>query len=574
MVRELNLALRACVATFIVCAVAYPAAVWGFAQLLFPAQAEGSLVYSQDRTVIGSELIAQKFESDRYFHPRPSAADYKADAASGSNLGTKNPDLRKAVQERAEKLKATSEHPAPVDLVTASGSGLDPDISVEAAEYQAPRVAAARGWTVERVRAVDRTHDQPLRRNPRRPAARQRPALEPRTRRGERPRAIMRVEDQSMPATELHRPTPEQFLNLIRRQTRGRLKVYLGSAAGVGKTYAMLREGHRLKAQGVDVVIGLVETHGRAETQQQIGDLEVIPPRIIEYRGVTLREMDLDAILARRPMVCLVDELAHTNAPGSQHPKRYQDVEDLLHAGIHVITTVNVQHLESLYDEIERATNVRVKERLPDRVVAEADQIVNVDVSVEDLIERLSTGKIYPEDRISPALENFFRPSNLTRLREITMTEIAHLIDRRNRRAEADRYPLSATDRVMVGLSSRSPDAPALLRKTARLADRINAPWYAVYIQIPAEDITRIDALTQRLISNHLELAQQLGGIPMTFRGSDVASTILAFAREYAIKIIVVGKTRQPWYKRLWGRSILERLERHSEGIDIVIADV
>ena len=377
-----------------------------------------------------------------------------------------------------------------------------------------------------------------------------------------------------MTIVEPGRPTPEQFLNLIRRQERGRLKVYLGSSAGVGKTYAMLREGHRLKKQGVDVAIGLVETHGRAETAEQVGDLEVIPPRSIEYRGVTLREMDLDAVLARRPTVCLVDELAHTNAPGSRHAKRYQDVEDLLHAGIHVITTVNVQHLESLYDEIERATNVRVKERLPDRVLGEADQIVNVDISVEDLIERLNTGKVYPADRINTALENFFRPQNLTRLREITLTEIAHLIDRRTRRAQADQYPLSATDRVMVGLSSRSPNAPALLRKTARLADRLNAPWYAVYIQIPAEDLTRIDAATQRLISKHLELAQQLGGVPMTFRGPDVANTILAFAREYAIKVIVVGKTRQSWLHRLWGGSILERLEHHAEGIDILIADV
>ena len=268
-----------------------------------------------------------------------------------------------------------------------------------------------------------------------------------------------------MPSAETHRPTPEQFLSLIRRQTRGRLKVYLGSAAGTGKTYAMLREGHRLKSQRVDVVIGLVETHGRRETADQVGDLEIIPPRVVEYRGVTLREMDVDAIITRRPTVCLVDELAHTNAPGSRHPKRFQDVEDLLHSGIHVITTVNVQHLESLYDEIKRVTNVRVKERIPDRVLAEADQIVNVDISVEDLIERLNTGKVYPPDRINAALENFFTPSNLTRLREITLTEIAHLIDRRTRRAEADQFPLSATDRVMVGISSRSPNAPALLRR-------------------------------------------------------------------------------------------------------------
>ena len=377
-----------------------------------------------------------------------------------------------------------------------------------------------------------------------------------------------------MAIAEPSRPTPEQFLNLIRRQARGRLKVYLGSAAGVGKTYAMLREGQRLKKQGVDVVIGIVETHGRAETQEQIGDIEIVPPRIVEYRGVKLREMDLDAILARRPTVCLVDELAHTNVPGSKHSKRYQDVEELLLAGIHVITTVNIQHFESLYDEIERTTGVKVKERFPDRVLAEADQIVNVDVSVEDLIERLNTGKIYPEDRVNSSLENFFTPTNLTRLREITLTEIAHLIDRRTRRAEADQAPIATTDRVMVGVSSMSPNASALLRKTARVADRLNAPWYAVYVQTPSEDLTRIDAATQRMLSKTLELAQQLGGIPMTFRGPDIASTMWAFAQEYAIKVIVIGKSRQPWYRRLTRTSILERLMKITNDIDIYIMDV
>jgi two-component system sensor histidine kinase KdpD len=377
-----------------------------------------------------------------------------------------------------------------------------------------------------------------------------------------------------MATTEPARPTPEQFLTLIRRQERGRLKVYLGSSAGVGKTFAMLREGHRLKQQGVDVVIGLVETHGRAETAEQIGDLEVVPPRMIEYRGVTLREMDLDAILARKPTVCLVDELAHTNAPGSRHPKRYQDVEDMLRAGIHVITTLNVQHLESLYDQVERATGVKVKERLPDSVLAEADQIVNIDLSAEDLVDRLKAGKVYPPDRAERALENFFTAANLTRLREITLTEMAHLIDRRGRRAEADKAPASATERVMVGLSSRSPNAPALLRKAARLADRLNAPWYAVYIQTPAEDLTKTDAATHRILGKNLELAQQLGGLPMTFKGQDVASTIAAFAQEYGIKVIVMGKSRQPWFRRLWGPSILDRVLDKTEGVDIVIVDV
>ena len=375
-------------------------------------------------------------------------------------------------------------------------------------------------------------------------------------------------------AVDPTRPSPEQFLSLIRRQERGRLKVYIGSAAGVGKTYAMLREGHRLKLQGLDVTIGLVETHGRAETAGQIGDIEIINPRTIEYRGVTLREMDMDAILARRPTVCLVDELAHTNAPGSRRAKRYQDVEDLLRAGIHVITTVNVQHLESLYDEVERSTGVKVKERLPDRVLAESDQIVNVDLPAEDLMERLKAGKIYPPERAERALDNFFTTNNLTRLREITLTEVAHLIDRRSRRAEADQAPIATTERLMVGLSSLSPNAPALLRKGARLADRLNAPWYAVYIQTPAEDLTRIDAATQRAVGKNLELAQQLGAIPMTFRGPDVASTIAAFAREYGIKVVVMGKSRRPWHRRFLGESILERMLRLAEGVDVMIVDV
>lgn len=377
-----------------------------------------------------------------------------------------------------------------------------------------------------------------------------------------------------MTPVEPARPTPEQFLTLIRRQERGRLKVYLGSSAGVGKTYAMLKEGQRLRAQGVDVAIGIVETHGRAETAEQVGDLEIIPPRAIAYRGVTLKEMDLDAILKRRPTICLVDELAHTNAPGSKHGKRYQDVEDLLRAGIHVITTVNVQHLESLYDEVERMTGVKVKERLPDTVLGEADQIVNIDVSAEDLLDRLKAGKVYPPERAERAMGHFFTAGNLTRLRELTLTEMAHLIDRRTRRADADRAPPSATERVMVGLSSRSPNAPALLRKAARLADRLNAPWYAVYIQTPAEDLTKTDAATQRGVAKNLELAQGLGGVPMTFRGADVASTMIAFAREYEIRVIVMGRTHRPWLRRIFGGSILDRLLRESEGIDVLIADV
>src|SRR5436305_9647178 len=209
-------------------------------------------------------------------------------------------------------------------------------------------------------------------------------------------------------ALEEVRPSPEHFLTLIRQRQRGGLKVYLGFAAGVGKTYEMLQEGQRLQRQGVDVVIGIIETHGRAETLALTEGLEQVPRRRIEYRGVVLEEMDLDALLARRPTVALVDELAHTNAPGSRNGKRYQDVEELLRAGINVISTLNIQHLESLHDLVEKATGVKVKERIPDYVLGMADQLVNVDLSAEDLRERLLAGKVYPTERINTALDNFF----------------------------------------------------------------------------------------------------------------------------------------------------------------------
>jgi two-component system sensor histidine kinase KdpD len=374
-------------------------------------------------------------------------------------------------------------------------------------------------------------------------------------------------------ASETSRPPPEHFLTLIRQQQRGRLKVYLGFAAGVGKTYEMLQEGQRLKRQGVDVVIGIVETHGRSETAAQIGDLEQVPRRKIEYRNVVLEELDLDALLARRPKVALVDELAHTNAPGSRNSKRYQDVEELLRAGINVISTLNIQHLESLYDLIDKATGVKVKERIPDYVLGMADQLVNVDLSAEDLRERLTSGKVYPAERIERALNNFFTPENLNRLREMALGEIAHLLDRRHRGEQRDEPGQPGSERVMVCLSSGSPNPEALLRKGARFAGRMNAPWYAVYIRTPQEDVARVDAATDRRISNALALAHQLGGVPMQFKGSDVVSTIAAFAKDYSITHIVMGRTARPWYRRWFGQSILDRLLRATRDVDVIIAD-
>src|SRR5512139_4087090 len=289
----------------------------------------------------------------------------------------------------------------------------------------------------------------------------------------------------------------DTFLRMIRRAQRGHLKVYLGYAAGVGKTYQMLLEGRRLKEEGIDVVVGLVETHGRIETERLLEGLEMMPRRRQEYRGIAIEEMDVDAILARKPQVALIDELAHTNIPGSRNAKRYEDVQDILAAGIHVISTLNVQHLESLYNVVENSVGVKVRERLPDSILAEADEIVDVDLATADLRRRLEEGKIYPSERIETARANFFTRSNLEKLRELTLRELAAQIDLR-RREDQGAESGAASDQVMVCLSSHGPNSEKLLRYGSRLAGKFNRNWYAVYVQTPAEESTVIDAQVQR----------------------------------------------------------------------------
>jgi two-component system sensor histidine kinase KdpD len=364
------------------------------------------------------------------------------------------------------------------------------------------------------------------------------------------------------------------FLRMIRRAQRGRLKIYLGYCAGVGKTYQMLLEGHRLKDEGIDVVIGLLETHGRADIAKLGEGLEVIPRRRQDYRGITVEEMDLDAILARKPQVALIDELAHTNVPGSLNPKRFQDVQDILAAGIHVITTMNVQHLESLYNTVERAVGVKVRERLPDSVLAEADQIVDVDLTTEDLRERLEEGKIYPKKRIETALVNFFTTSNLERLRELTLRELASQIDLRRREISEDEN-IAAPDQVMVCLSSHGPNSEKLLRYASRLAGKLNRNWYAVYVQTQSEEATVIDARTQSILSETLTLAKQLGAMVFTYKGEDVADTILSFAKEYRVGHIIIGSpTPKPLWKR-FGRNqnIVKDLIKNARGVTIIVLD-
>ena len=364
------------------------------------------------------------------------------------------------------------------------------------------------------------------------------------------------------------------FLRIIRRAQRGRLKVYLGYSAGVGKTYQMLQEGRRLREQGIDVVIGLLETHGRAEIAKLAEGLEVVPRRRQDYHGITAEEMDADAVLARKPEVALIDELAHTNLPGSRNSKRYEDVQDILAAGVHVITTLNVQHLESLYNTVEKAVGVRVRERLPDSILADADQIVDVDLSSEDLRKRLEDGKIYPPERIETALTNFFQASNLEKLRELTLRELAAQIDLRRREAPPDDSD-AAPDQVMVCLSSQGPNSEKLLRYASRLAGKLNRNWYAVYVKTRSEEATVIDAQAQRLLSDVLTLAKQLGAMVFTYTGEDIADTILKFAQEYRVGHIVVGSpSPKPFWRRFGtNANIVRNLIRSARGVNVILVD-
>ena len=366
----------------------------------------------------------------------------------------------------------------------------------------------------------------------------------------------------------------DSFLSMIRRSRRGRLKVYLGYCAGVGKTWQMLEEAHRLRDEGLDVVVGLVETHGRRETAGLVEGLPVIPRRRQEYLGIVVEEMDVDAILARTPRVVLVDELAHTNVPGNRHAKRYEDVQDLLAAGIHVITTLNLQHLESLCNTVEKIAGIKVGERLPDTVITGADEIVNVDLTTEDLRKRLEEGKIYPRERIGSALTHFFNKTNLEQLRELTLREMASQIDLRSRDTLETEVP-ATPDQVMVCLSSRGPNSEMLLRYASRLAGRLNRNWYAIYVQTPPEEPSVIDSHTQRILSGTLTLARQLGATVFTYQGEDISRTILRFAREHRVGHIVVGSPGQlPLLRRLSGRkNIVEQLIELARGITVVVLD-
>lgn len=369
--------------------------------------------------------------------------------------------------------------------------------------------------------------------------------------------------------------SPESFLRLIRKEQKGKLKIYLGYCAGVGKTYQMLLEAHRLKEDGIDIAVGFVETHDRIETEELVKGLELIPRTKSIYKEIELEEMDLSAVLHRHPEVVLIDELAHTNIPGSRNSKRYKDVEEILSAGIHVISTLNIQHLESLYEIVERATGIQVRERIPDKIVADAEQIVNVDITSEDLRHRLEEGKVYTSEGIEAALKNFFKSTNLEQLRELALRELAAHIDSHRRDPFTEQTPPSP-DQVAVCLSSRGPNSETLLRYASRLAGKLNRNWYAVYVQTASENPTVIPAKTQRILSNTLKLAHQLGAEVFTFKGDDIVKTLLQFAQEYRVGHIVVGITGRKisFLQRLIGKKdLITKLIDDCRGINVVVVD-
>ena len=304
------------------------------------------------------------------------------------------------------------------------------------------------------------------------------------------------------------RPSAEQLLERIKQQDRAKLRVYIGAAPGVGKTYSMLEDARALETRGVDVVIGLVETYGRAETEAQIGGLEIIPRRKIPYKGVEIEEMDVDAILARKPQMCVVDELAHSNVPGSRHEKRYQDVLQLLDAGINVVTAVNIQHLETLNDLVSRVTGVKVRETVPDTFLDRADEVINVDVTVDELRTRLRQGKVYKPEKIEQALTNFFREGNLSTLRELALRAVADEVGEKaaSYRQREGLEPGLIPERVMVCMSS-SASAPRVVRAGARIAGRLGARWYAVFVETPSELPERIKAADREQLQRNIALA-------------------------------------------------------------------
>src|SRR5271165_5546570 len=369
------------------------------------------------------------------------------------------------------------------------------------------------------------------------------------------------------------RPSPEALLEAARREESraGKLRIFVGAAPGVGKTYSMLETARARRKDGYDVVVGVVETHGRKETEALLDGLEIIPRRRIEYRGQWLEEMDIDAIIARRPQFVLVDELAHTNAPGSRHPKRCLDVEELLNHGIAVYSTVNIQHIESLNDVVAQITHVRVRETVPDAVFDRADAVELVDLTPDDLIERLKEGKVYVPKQAERALQHFFSPANLTALRELALRRTAERVDEQlltEMQAHAIQGPWAAGERIVVCISE-DPRCAGLVRYAKRLADRLHGPWTALYIE--GRRAVQLSEEERDRVADSLRLAEALGGEAVTLPASDrnIADDVISYAHAHNVTQIIIGKSTRPrWFEMLHG-SVVHDLVRRSGNISV-----
>ena len=363
-----------------------------------------------------------------------------------------------------------------------------------------------------------------------------------------------------------------RFLEMIKASNRGKLKIYLGLAAGVGKTYRMLLEGHELVKDNINVFIGFVETHGRIETTKLLEGLPAIRRKKIFYKGKELDEMDLDTILIQKPQVVLVDELAHTNVPGSRNEKRWQDVLEILDNNINVITTVNIQHIESIKFEVEKITGVEIKERVPDNIIQMADEVVNVDLTIEELIDRLNEGKIYDKSKVSTALQNFFQKDKLLQLRDLALKEVSRQVERKIVR-EIPSPQRSRINSLITCISSNGKSASKLIRRSSRFASSFNAKWFVVYVQTPKESLANINPKDQRLLINNFKLATELGAEVVELNDKDKAKAITDFALSKEAGLIVIGEPSVSYIQKIRYGNLLKDLTKHIEksGIDILI---
>lgn len=364
----------------------------------------------------------------------------------------------------------------------------------------------------------------------------------------------------------------EDFLNLIKNSRRGKFKVYIGMSAGVGKTYRMLQEAHALLENGIDVKIGYIETHYRKETHALLEGLPVIPRRKLFYKGKELEELDVQAVVNLRPEVVIIDELAHTNIEGSKNEKRWQDVMEILDSGINVISAVNIQHIESLNEDIKDITDIEVKERIPDSVLSHADEVVNIDLTAEELIDRLKAGKIYDHSKINAALGNFFKSENILQLRELALKEVASQVQRKVE-TEVSQIKNIRKEKFLACISSNEKTAKNVIRKTARLANYYNSQWCLLYVQIPRESADKIALDKQRHLINNFKLATELGAEIIKVEGTNVAHTIMTQCEEQKITTVCIGKPHLNLLKIIVAtdtfNSLLNKLSK--ENIDLII---